>query len=291
MATAARCSTGSSWKSWSGSPSTGRSRFPAWWAATTLSRFAGPGQEFLDHRNFHHGDDLRAVNWRAYLRLEKLFLKMFQVEPRVPVRLLLDTSASMAARGGGEVRLRAQAGRRALLRRPGAARHASRSTPSPTGSAQRFVCSGGRHRFAGVVDCLTRSTPAGRTDYLGVVREFISHLPAARADHRHLRFPGRRRLRTAAAVPGRLRPRAAAGPALGRGGPHAAMGGRTRTARRRDRRAPEAAISTRGARERYTARLRRVLPPCCSTWRCAAAAATSGVSTSQPLEEVIFGDR
>src|SRR5260370_15735757 len=61
------------------------------------SRFPGSGQEFLDHRNFHHGDDLRAVNWRAYLRFEKLFLKMFQVEPRVPVRLLLDTSASMGA--------------------------------------------------------------------------------------------------------------------------------------------------------------------------------------------------
>ncbi len=65
-----------------------------------LSRFAGSGQEFLDHRNFHQGDDLRAVNWRAYMRLEKLFLKMFQVEPRVPVRLLLDTSASMLAHGG-----------------------------------------------------------------------------------------------------------------------------------------------------------------------------------------------
>src|SRR5258708_24849795 len=64
------------------------------------SRFPGSGQEFLDHRNFHQGDDLRAVNWRAYLRLEKLFLKMFQVEPRVPVRLLLDTSASMLAHGG-----------------------------------------------------------------------------------------------------------------------------------------------------------------------------------------------
>src|SRR5246127_5655547 len=59
------------------------------------SRLAGPGQEFLDHRHFHHGDDLRAINWRAYLRLEKLFLKMFQVEPRLPVRLLLDCSQSM----------------------------------------------------------------------------------------------------------------------------------------------------------------------------------------------------
>src|SRR5579863_10361640 len=67
-----------------------------------LSHFAGPGQEFLDHRNFHEGDDLRAVNWRAYMRLDKLFLKMFQVEPRVPVRMLVDTSASMAAGTDGE---------------------------------------------------------------------------------------------------------------------------------------------------------------------------------------------
>src|SRR5271169_52344 len=60
-----------------------------------VSRFAGAGQEFLDHRNFAHGDDLRAVNWRAYLRLEKMFLKMFQLEPRIPVRILLDISQSM----------------------------------------------------------------------------------------------------------------------------------------------------------------------------------------------------
>src|SRR5688572_21195291 len=38
------------------------------------SRYPGSGQEFLDHRGFHHGDDLRAVNWRAYMRLEKLIL-------------------------------------------------------------------------------------------------------------------------------------------------------------------------------------------------------------------------
>src|ERR1017187_7246104 len=63
------------------------------------SRFAGGGQEFLDHRQFHHGDDLRAVNWRAYLRLEKMFLKMFQLEPRIPVRVLVDISRSMLTGG------------------------------------------------------------------------------------------------------------------------------------------------------------------------------------------------
>ena len=65
--------------------------FPGLVGGHNISHFSGPGQEFLDHRQFHHGDDLRAVNWRAYLRLEKLFLKMFQVEPRIPVRIMLDS--------------------------------------------------------------------------------------------------------------------------------------------------------------------------------------------------------
>src|ERR1700675_26015 len=69
--------------------------FPGLVGGHNPSRFAGPGQEFLDHRNFHHGDDVRAVNWRVFLRLEKLFLKMFQLEPRIPVRMLIDCSKSM----------------------------------------------------------------------------------------------------------------------------------------------------------------------------------------------------
>src|ERR1700712_2374656 len=74
--------------------------FPGLVGGHNPSRFAGGGQEFLDHRQFHQGDDLRAVNWRAYMRLDKMFLKMFQIEPRVPVRMLLDTSKSMAATSG-----------------------------------------------------------------------------------------------------------------------------------------------------------------------------------------------
>ena len=66
-----------------------------------VSRYPGVGHEFLDHRNFQRGDDLRAVNWRAYMRLERLFLKLFRSEPRIPVRILIDTSESMACGGPG----------------------------------------------------------------------------------------------------------------------------------------------------------------------------------------------
>jgi uncharacterized protein (DUF58 family) len=147
--------------------------FPGLVGGHNISRFAGAGQEFLDHRSFHHGDDLRAVNWRAYLRLEKLFLKMFQIEPRVPVRFLIDSSASMAAAGAPKFDYaRKLAGALAyvgLVRLDTLEIHGFSSR-----LGQRVFCTGGRHRFSGVVDTLSAMKPEGATDFLAVVREFIS---------------------------------------------------------------------------------------------------------------------
>jgi len=136
------------------------------------SRFPGAGQEFLDHRNFHHGDDLRAVNWRAYLRLEKLFLKMFQVEPHVPVRMLLDLSASMEAHGGVKFeyarRLACALCYVGLVRLDCIEVHGFSSS-----LGHRVVSTGGRHRFPTVMEGIAAMEPAGATDYYAVVRAFI----------------------------------------------------------------------------------------------------------------------
>jgi uncharacterized protein (DUF58 family) len=139
-----------------------------------VSHFAGAGQEFLDHRNFHHGDDLRAVNWRAYLRLEKLFLKMFQVEPRVPVRMLVDSSASMTAHGGRKFDYARKLA--AALCYVGLVRLDSIEIRGFCQRlAQRIVASGGRHRYAAVADGLAAIEPGGQTDYVATVREFIGY--------------------------------------------------------------------------------------------------------------------
>src|SRR5437016_6749423 len=115
------------------------------------SRFAGGGQEFLDHRHFHHGDDLRAVNWRAYMRLEKLFLKMFQIEPRVPVRMLLDTSASMAA--VSEQKFEYALKLAASLCYVALVRHDTIATQSFAESlGEPFICGGGRQPLSPVMD-------------------------------------------------------------------------------------------------------------------------------------------
>jgi uncharacterized protein (DUF58 family) len=155
--------------------------FPGLVGGHNISHFAGPGQEFLDHRQFHHGDDLRAVNWRAYLRLEKLFLKMFQVEPRTPVRILLDTSNSMITGGGSPGSLSKFDYARKLaaaLCYVGLVRLDTICIqPFAHELGDSFLCGGGRHRFIPAVKFLEQLTPGGRTDYFQIAREFISTYP------------------------------------------------------------------------------------------------------------------
>lgn len=140
------------------------------------SRFPGGGQEFLDHRNFHHGDDLRAVNWRAYLRLEKLFLKMFQIEPRVPVRMLLDCSQSMATPTEQKFLYTRQLA--ASLCYIGLVRlDTIVIQPFASGLNERFLCGGGRHRFSPAVNYLSGLNASGGTDYMETVRQFVARYP------------------------------------------------------------------------------------------------------------------
>lgn len=59
------------------------------------SNRAGSGMEFRDHRAYSEGDDLKSVDWHAYLRLERLVVKLFVEEADLPIYLFLDSSASM----------------------------------------------------------------------------------------------------------------------------------------------------------------------------------------------------
>ncbi|MGI8999858.1 MAG: DUF58 domain-containing protein [Candidatus Limnocylindria bacterium] len=55
----------------------------------------GQSVEFADYRNYTAGDDLRQLDWNAYARLEKLFVKLFVEEEDVTVHILVDASRSM----------------------------------------------------------------------------------------------------------------------------------------------------------------------------------------------------
>ncbi len=59
------------------------------------SRSRGQSVEFADYRTYVHGDDFRYLDWNLYGRLERLFLKLYEEERELPVRIFLDASESM----------------------------------------------------------------------------------------------------------------------------------------------------------------------------------------------------
>jgi uncharacterized protein (DUF58 family) len=59
------------------------------------SPLAGSSMEFADYRRYAPGDDFRRIDWRAYARLERLFLRVFEAEENLTVTVLLDCSDSM----------------------------------------------------------------------------------------------------------------------------------------------------------------------------------------------------
>ncbi|TWT47820.1 DUF58 domain-containing protein [Botrimarina hoheduenensis] len=60
------------------------------------SQRKGQSVEFADFRNYVPGDDLRALDWNLYARLDKLIIKLFLEEEDLHFYTLIDASPSMA---------------------------------------------------------------------------------------------------------------------------------------------------------------------------------------------------
>jgi uncharacterized protein (DUF58 family) len=65
----------------------------------------GASVEFAEHKEYSPGDELRHVDWKAYAKLDRYYVKQFEQESQLTVYLVLDASASMAFSGGGIAKL------------------------------------------------------------------------------------------------------------------------------------------------------------------------------------------
>ncbi len=59
------------------------------------SNAKGSSVEFSDFREYLPGDDIRRIDWNAYARFDRLFIKLFMEEKEGLFRIYLDGSASM----------------------------------------------------------------------------------------------------------------------------------------------------------------------------------------------------
>ncbi len=59
------------------------------------SQALGSSVEFSDYRQYNFGDDFRRIDWNAFARFEKLFIKRYMEEQEIPMTIFADYSASM----------------------------------------------------------------------------------------------------------------------------------------------------------------------------------------------------
>src|SRR6476660_7438728 len=59
--------------------------------------------EFADYRPYTDGDEIRSIDWRAFARTDRYYIKLFRKETDMNCYLLLDTSNSMAYQGETDV--------------------------------------------------------------------------------------------------------------------------------------------------------------------------------------------
>lgn len=129
----------------------------------------GATLDFAEHREYVPGDDFRRIDYAALARLDQLLIRLFEAEDDLIVRLLVDTSASMAS--GTKLRqaqrIAAALGFVALVRRDAVTLHSfPLARPAP-----RFT---GRHASGALFDHLEALVPEGDTRFVEAARDLLA---------------------------------------------------------------------------------------------------------------------
>lgn len=65
------------------------------------SPFKGSSIEFLEHKEYSPGDEIKHVDWKVHARSDKYYIKQFEEETNLKCYIFLDTSGSMGYKSTG----------------------------------------------------------------------------------------------------------------------------------------------------------------------------------------------
>ena len=139
------------------------------------SGMTGQGLEFVDYRGYIAGDDLRLLDWKAYVRLDQLIVRICQVEKAARILILIDSSRSMlyGVPTKWHFSLKAAA---ALSYISLFARDDLLIGTFDGSIRKRSRIFAGRHSIGPVLDYLGRLKPAGGTSSFSLLCEDLAYL-------------------------------------------------------------------------------------------------------------------
>lgn len=65
------------------------------YAGSRRSLHTGKGLDTIGYREYNQGDELKSIDWKAYARSEKLYVRQFEEDKSLTTHILLDASKSM----------------------------------------------------------------------------------------------------------------------------------------------------------------------------------------------------
>jgi uncharacterized protein (DUF58 family) len=144
------------------------------------SPLKGVSPEFDDYREYSFGDDLKNLDWRAYARSDRFYIKRYEEESNLRAWILLDASASMKYGRKGPTKFTQAATLAAclsavLIKQ----RDAAGLTLFDTAGRLDVRPSARRSQLLKIVEVLEGARPGGKTDLGAVV--------SATADQMHRR--------------------------------------------------------------------------------------------------------
>jgi uncharacterized protein (DUF58 family) len=78
-----------------------RSTVEGYFVGKHKSPYRGSSVEFADYKEYVPGDEVARIDWRAYGRSRRLFVRQYEAETDMVIYLLIDVSASMSYAGAG----------------------------------------------------------------------------------------------------------------------------------------------------------------------------------------------
>lgn len=69
------------------------------------SPYKGSSIEFLEHKEYSPGDEIKHIDWKVHARTDRYYIKQFEEETNLKCYLFLDTSGSMGYKSTGVTKL------------------------------------------------------------------------------------------------------------------------------------------------------------------------------------------
>lgn len=144
-------------------------------AGAHKSKRYGSSSQFAEHKVYAPGDDLRRLDWKAFARMDRYFVRRYEDETALEVVIIVDTSGSMAYAGGARGALslaKLEAARTLAASLAWIALHtgdAAGVTLFAAANSEALPPRGRSSQLAAILDVLERAQAEGKSEFAAVL--------------------------------------------------------------------------------------------------------------------------